>query len=153
MTKLVILITAILLLTITAFQCREEKDCCLPPLCSEKPTLTGIWRLESYENQTTGVTEKDPDPDGKGVVYTFTDNEKEGSIEGHTVMNTVSGGYSLDNTCNFKVLSFGGSKVGEPAWSNKAWLPSDKPGYYQRHDNKLVIYFNGSEERLVFKKI
>jgi len=153
MRKFAISVSALLFFTLAAFQCGDTRECCVPPVCSEKPTITGTWRLESYENQTTGASDKDPDPAGKGVVYTFKDNEKEGTLDGHTVMNTVSGSYKLDKDCNFEVLTFGGSKVGEPAWSSKAWLPSNKPGYYQRYGNKLVIYFNGSEERLLFNKI
>jgi hypothetical protein len=153
MKKLALLTVFTLFFGLTAFQCGKTKDCCVPPLCSEKPTITGTWRLQSFENQTTGVTEQDPDPEGKGVVYTFTDDEKEGTIEGHTVANTISGSYTLDKTCSFRVTVFGGTKVGEPAWSGKAWLPSNKPGYYQVSSTKLVIYFNGTEERLVFKKI
>lgn len=153
MKRLIFTMAIALFLGLSAFECGNHENCCVPPICSEQTTLTGTWRLEAYENQTTGALITDPDPDGKGVVYTFKDNEKEGTIEGHTVANTVDGSYTLDKNCNFKVLVFGGSKVGEPAWSGKAWLPSDKTGYYQRIGSKLTIYFNGSEELLVFRKI
>ncbi len=154
MKRLVFLTIITLFLGLSAFECgSSEENCCVPPLCSDQPTLTGTWRLQAFENQTTGVQTSDPEPDGNGVVFTFKDDEKEGTIEGHTFVNTISGTYTLDKTCNFKVVSFGGTKVGEPGWSAKAWLPSDKTGYYQRIGNTLVIYFNGSEERLVFKKV
>jgi hypothetical protein len=135
-----------------AFQCEETRECCVPPVCSEKPTLNGTWRLVAYENQTTGLTDNDPEPEGKGVVYTFRDNEKTGSVEGHTFANTITGAYKLGDGCALTITAFGGTKVGEPLWSNKAWLPSNKSGYYQIVGNRLVIYFNGTEERLVFER-
>lgn len=153
MKRLAFLIFILLAVGLSAFECGTGKDCCVPPLCSEYNTITGTWRLEAFENQTTGALSGDPEPEGKGVVFTFKDNEKEGTIEGHTFANTVFGTYTLDKTCNFKVVSFGGTKVGEPAWSSKAWLPSNKTGYYQRLGNQLVIYFDGSEERLVFRQL
>jgi hypothetical protein len=153
MKRLTLLLAAMIFLSLSAFECDRGKDCCVPPVCSEKSTLSGTWRLEAYENQTTGIAENDPQPESKGVVFTFADDEKQGTIEGHTFANTINGTYTLDNHCAFKLVSFGGTKVGEPEWSSKAWLPSGKSGYYQIVGSKLVIYFNGSEERLRFKKL
>jgi hypothetical protein len=153
MKRITRLLAAMVFLSLSAFECDSGKNCCVPPVCSEKSTLTGTWRLEAYENQTTGIAENDSQTEGKGVVFTFTDDEKQGTIEGHTFVNTINGTYKLDKNCGFKVVSFGGTKVGEPEWSSKAWLPSGKSGYYQIVGSKLVIYFDGSEERLRFIKI
>jgi hypothetical protein len=153
MKQITLLLAVAIFLTLSAFECNSRKDCCVFPICSEKSTLSGTWRLEAYENQTTGIAENDPQPEDKGVVFTFADDEKQGTIEGHTFVNTVNGSYTLDKNCGFKVVSFGGSKVGEPEWSKKAWLPSSKSGYYQVVGDKLIIYLNGSEERLRFVKM
>ena len=123
----------------------------MPP-CSDKPTLEGTWRLMGYRDISSGNLEADPEPDGKGVVFTFKDNEKMGTLQGRTYMNTVSGTYELMEYCRIKMQSFGGTKVGEPAWSNRAWLASDTIFYYERIENNLTIYRNAGKEGMIFKK-
>ena len=132
-----------------------EKRLCCVNVCSDKPTLEGTWRLTGYRNVSTGELESDPDPDGKGVVFTFKDNEKEGTIEGHTFANTIFGKYSLGEQCRYKILEFGGTKVGEPGWSSKAWLLALAEGNYQRTGNDLTLFRdkgNNVWEGMVFKK-
>ena len=142
----------LIFLFITAFQCGKEVDCCVMPPCSDSATLEGTWKLVGYRDISTGNLQTDPEPDGKGVVYTFTDNEKTGNIEGHTSVNTISGSYELLEYCRLKITSFGGTKVGEPAWSNKAWLASDSTFGYERIGNNLTIYRNKGKEGMVFRK-
>jgi hypothetical protein len=153
MKKLISFVAITLLFGSTAFQCNRE-ECCVMPPCSEKSTLTGTWRLAYYEHVVTGVKDPDPGIDGESVTYQFTDDQKEGKIEGHTFANEVSGSYTLGQGCTFKVTAFGGTKVGEPGWSGKAWLPSDvsATGSYQVSESTLIITFALSPERLVFKK-
>lgn len=138
-----------------AFQCGDTKDCCVFPECSDKPTLEGTWRLTGYRDISTGELESDPDPDGKGVVFTFKDDEKEGTIEGHTSGNTISGKYSLGDQCHYEILEFGGTKVGEPGWSGRAWLLALAEGNYHRNGNELILYRDKGKnvwEGLEFKK-
>ncbi|WP_221389718.1 META domain-containing protein [Dyadobacter sp. NIV53] len=144
--------TILFVLALSAFQCGKQEDCCVLPPCSDKPTLEGTWRLTGYRDISTGSTENDPGPEGKGVIFTFKDNEKDGSISGHTVMNEVSGSYTLGPGCKLNIITFGGTKVGEPGWSGRAWLQSDSSMYYQRIENSLVIYRNKGREGMVFKK-
>ncbi|MCE6990651.1 META domain-containing protein [Dyadobacter sp. CY323] len=140
-----------ILLAFSAFQCREAQDCCVPP-CSEKSTLTGTWRLSAIENLASGTSEPDPDPNGKGVIFTFTDDEKEGAITGHTFVNQVDGSYSLAAECAIVIKEFGGTKVGEPKWSGRAWLASGK-GSYQLAGDKLTLFLNDRETGLVFTRV
>lgn len=143
------------LFTLTAFQCENGKDCCAFPPCSEIASLTGTWRLDYFQNTATGAVDADPEISGKSVVFSFTDDQKNGTISGHTFVNTISGTYTLGANCTFKITSFGGSKVGEPEWSRKAWLPSDSingKGSYHISSDKLVLRFDKSPEQLVFKK-
>lgn len=135
-----------------AFECGDVEDCCVMPPCSDKQSLKGTWRLSGYRNASTGALESDPDPRGKGVVFTFNDNEKAGSIEGHTLVNTISGTYEIMENCRIKISAFGGTKVGEPAWSNRAWLVSDSIYHYQRINDNLTIYRNNGSEAMIFDK-
>ncbi len=152
MKRLAFLIFILLAVGLSAFEC-DNQECCVMPVCSENATLTGTWRLVAFENPVTGTSDTDPDPKGKGVIFNFKDDQKEGSIEGHTVVNTVGGGYTLGPDCSFKILVFGGSKVGEHGWSSKAWLPSNATGFYKVNENKLVIKLDNQEEQLVFSKL
>lgn len=138
----------------TAFECGREVDCCMMPPCTESETLDGTWRLEEFQNISTGATDPDPNIDGKGIVYTFDDDQQQGTISGHTFVNTVMGAYTLSGGCTIRIKSFGGTKIGEPEWSRKAWFPSDSAtsGNYSVIKDKLVIRFGNSTEQFVFRK-
>lgn len=142
------------LLISTAFQCGDDVNCCDLPPCSEIASLNGTWRLQHFQNISTGAIDADPGVEGKSVVYTFQDNQAQGTVTGHTFVNTVSGGYTLGPECSIKIKAFGGSKVGEPEWSGKAWFPSDSAssGFYSVSGDKLIIRFSKNPEQFVFKK-
>ncbi|OJV18572.1 MAG: hypothetical protein BGO21_23865 [Dyadobacter sp. 50-39] len=145
----------LLFVALSAFECDNGKDCCAMPPCSEIASLSGTWRLDYFQNTATGAIDTDPEISGKSVVFTFSDDQKKGTISGNTFVNTVSGAYTLGGNCTFKITSFGGSKVGEPEWSRKAWLPSDSTGgkgSYHIQSNKLILKFDQNPEQLVFKK-
>jgi hypothetical protein len=136
---------------LSASQC-ERKDCCILPPCSDTPTLTGVWVLEGYQHLSTGVPDNiTPDAD-KNVVFNFRDDEMKGTIEGNTFVNTIQGTYELQGDCRIKVITFGGTKVGEPEWSAKAWLASETIYPYEKTGNTLKIYINQGTEVMIFKK-
>jgi hypothetical protein len=135
-----------------AFQC-SRRDCCGMPPCSESHTLQGSWQFTGYRNEANGDFEGNPGVDGQSVIYTFTDNGKEGKIEGKTFSNTVSGTYTLEDFCTYKIKEFGGTKVGEPEWSSRAWLVSGTSERYQRVNNQLVLYRNNGTVAMIFKKV
>lgn len=142
-------------LALTSFECGHGKDCCAMPPCSEIASLAGTWRLDYFENTATGAVDTDPEISGKSVVFSFSDDKKSGTISGHTFVNTIQGTYTLGGSCTFKITSFGGTKVGEPEWSGKAWLPSDSArgkGSYHVQSDKLILKFDQNPEQLVFKK-
>lgn len=155
MKRIVYLLICFVFIALTAFECGNRKDCCVMPPCSEVASIAGAWRLDYFQNTTTGVIDKDPGISGKSVVFTFSDDQKNGTIAGHTFVNTVTGVYTLGPNCTFKITSFGGSKVAEPEWSSKAWLPSDSTGgkgNYHAQSDKLILKFDQNPEQLVFKK-
>jgi hypothetical protein len=155
MKRITSLLIWFIVLALTAFQCENGKDCCAFPLCSEIASLKGTWRLDYFENIATGAVDADPEVSGKSVVFTFSDDKKNGTIAGNTFVNTISGTYTLGENCTFRITGFGGSKVGEPEWSRKAWLPSDSTGgkgTYQVTSDKLILKFDRNPEQLVFKK-
>jgi hypothetical protein len=155
MKRIAYLIVWAVLFTLTAFQCENGKDCCALPPCSEIGSLAGTWRLDYFENTATGAVDADPEISGKSVVFSFSDDQKNGTISGHTFVNTISGAYTLGANCTFKITSFGGSKVGEPEWSRKAWFPSDSTGgkgSYHITSDKLILKFDQKPRTACFQE-
>ncbi|MCF0071684.1 hypothetical protein LZD49_14490 [Dyadobacter sp. CY261] len=155
MKRITSLFALAVLIALTAFDCENGRDCCDLGPCSQMGSLSGTWRLDYFQNTATGAVDTDPEVSGKSVVFTFTDDTKEGTITGHTFVNTVTGNYVLGQGCTFRIVSFGGSKVGEPEWSRKAWFPSDSTGgkgNYHVTSNKLILKFDQNPEQFVFRK-
>lgn len=153
MKKLVKSLSTVFCIAIMAFQC-EEKDCCVmedkdcPPVHSP----AGTWRLYAYQTLSSGRLELDPDPDGRGVVFTFSESGEAGEIKGHTVANEITGSYQRDN-CRFRDIRFGGTKVGEPnSWNSKVWTAMHSAQNFQLVSDELAILFNNNLERMLFRK-
>ncbi len=133
----------------------EKKNSLLHPVdCSSNLALEGTWRLSAYQNLDNGTLQPDPDPKGRGVVFTFSEDSISVSFKGHTVVNSVSGGYSKGAECKLENGIFGGTKVGEPTqWSNKVWSAMNSVGNYGQTQKNLFIYFNQKSEVMIFSKI
>lgn len=100
MKKVFIMIIAMIL-----SHCHKEKNA----------ALTGTWKLIRYHKLTTSTSETEPATISRSIIMQFSDNGHLGKMAGHTVTNTVSGAYELLDNHKMKTLSFGGTKVGEPA--------------------------------------
>ncbi|MPR34321.1 META domain-containing protein [Salmonirosea aquatica] len=132
----------------------EKKDVLPEPAaCGTLPTLEGIWRLRAYQKPSDGTSETDPDPKGRGVVLTFTEEGNAVRFEGHTVANTVSGGYQKSDSCRLEQGTFGGTKVAEPTeFSSRAWVAMNGAEAYGRTTDNLFIYFNSKSEVMIFDR-
>lgn len=151
MKSIVSLVLLALFVGLSASQC--GKDCCGPGPCSEVTSLTGMWQLQGFRNLTTWTVDSLPlNEDNRTVEFTFKDDESTGTITGHTFVNTVSGAYEMLDYCRFKVISFGGTKVGEPEPSGKAWLNSETIYHYERIGNTLTITPHMGKEAMIFRK-
>ncbi len=115
-------------------------------------TLTGRWRLTKYYNLTAGTSEPEPANIPRSIIIDFSDDGSKGKMNGHTVTNTVLGDYELLKGNKIKILSFGGTEVGEPAWGNKFWGAIHSASSYERQGNKLFIFFNSGSEKMEFEK-
>ena len=115
-------------------------------------TLSGNWKLISYEVIQTGTIDNEPQNISRSIIIEFSDNGKIGSLSGHTVTNTVSGEYELKEKNMIEVLSFGGTKVGEPEWGSKFWDAMHNASSYDRTSEKMHIYFNSDTEKMTFNK-
>lgn len=121
--------------------------------CGTLP-LEGTWRLQAYQKLSEGTLESDPDPKGRGVVLTFTEEGKKVRFAGHTVANTVSGGYQKGDSCRLEQGTFGGTKVGEPTeFSSRAWVGMNGAEAYGRGRDQLYIYYNGKSDVMIFERV
>ena len=146
-------ISSICLILLTAFQC-EQKGIVYPEsACTATTTLQGTWRLEAFQTLVTGALDPDPAPQERGVVFTFSEENKSGKITGHTGTNTIFGSYQRGDSCRLESVSFGGTKVGEPnPWSAKVWTAMNSAEVFGQANNQLFIYFNNRSERMIFRK-
>lgn len=144
------------LLLLVFIGCEKKNSEPHPVGCNGKGkyTLEGTWRLNAYQNLKDGTLEPDPNPKDRGVVLTFTEKTDTIGFKGHTVVNTVSGGFSKGGSCRLKDGSFGGTKVGEPTqWSNKVWRALPGAEAYGFTKKNLYFYFNGKSEVMIFSKV
>ena len=123
----------------------------MPP-CSEKTTLTGTCKLKGYLNLETDTLHLNPNTDDRGVVLTFKDAEKAGTIVGHTVSNEVYGTYTLLEGCLVDFSGFGGTKRGENEWSGKVWALMQGKADYSVIGQTLNLDFYELKTRMVFVK-
>ena len=115
-------------------------------------TLSGNWKLISYEVIQTGTIEYEPQNLMRSIIIEFSDKGTIGTLSGHTVTNTVSGDYVLKEKNIIEVLRFGGTKVGEPEWGSKFWDAIHNASSYDRTSEKMNIYFNRNTEIMTFNK-
>lgn len=132
----------ILFFVMTSFVCHKDNNA----------TLNGKWKLIKYHNLTAGTSESEPTTIRRSIIIEFFDNGQTGKMNGHTVTNTVFGDYELIKGNKMKILSLGGTEVVEPDWGNKFWDAIPTASSYERHDNKLFIFFNADSEKMEFKK-
>lgn len=146
MKKFTSLVLIVIFLTLSAAGC-EKESCCK----AEHPVLNGTWELEGYLNRKTNVLKQIPASGGRNVIYTFQDDGHKGAISGTTYSNTVGGSYELLGSSKLMITNFGGSKVGEPEWSGKAWFRYGEY-LYEIRDNSLSIYQETDSEKMIFRK-
>lgn len=114
--------------------------------------MTGKWKLMKYYNLIDKTSESEPENLSRSIIIEFSDNGRMGKMNGHTVTNSVSGEYELLKNNKMKTISFGGTKVGEPDWGNKFWDAIHMASAFERHDNKLFIFFSAGSEKMEFIK-
>lgn len=146
MRKLTSLVLVVILLELSTSGC-EKNSCCKP----DNPVLEGTWQLEGYRDLKTNILKEIPANDGRNVVYTFQNDGRKGTISGKTYSNTVAGSYELLGSSKLMITNFGGSKVGEPEWSGKAWFRYGEY-LYEIRDNSLSIYQKTDNEKMIFRK-
>ncbi len=142
------------LLLLTSIGCERESSIPHPVGCEANSAIEGTWRLDAYQNLGDGTLQPDPDPNGRGVVLNFAEDGQSVSFKGHTVANTVSGGFLKGMSCSLENSYFGGTKVGEPTpWDYKVWDAMNSAEAFGFTKKSLYIYFNGKSKVMIFSKV
>ncbi|MCG8698229.1 MAG: META domain-containing protein [Bacteroidales bacterium] len=134
------------LVTIAFISCDDDI-----PGNDESKTLKGIWKLEAYKN-IDGSDIVSPEADTlRHIILYFNDENDSGSISGHTVANTVFGGYTLPGNDAIDVYQFGGSKVREPDWGSRIWEAMPKADSYFNDSDVMKIFYDNKTKYMLFE--
>jgi len=131
-------------------------------------SINGRWALAYFHDLTTNEKKVRPinyppvmmaftfsdssnrnSTDGATSDNRFSDSPAEGTFEGHTTTNNVSGEYQLQGD-KIKVLSFGGTKRGEYGWGSEFWTTIYRSSSFQLAGDTLRIFFNNDSSVMVF---
>jgi hypothetical protein len=154
-----LLYTAVLL---TVF-CSCKKDSILS--FQDDPSITsvyGTWKLISRENYYTNEVFYKQTADVQGycnssracdIILTFSKINSENKISGHTITNEVYGEFTFDQAMrHFNIVEFGGTKIGEPMWSDNIWKNINHIESYKINGQFLRLYLDNKPESLTFER-
>jgi hypothetical protein len=117
-----------------------------------KETLNGKWKLICFHDLETNIQDCRPaDERSRFITLTFTDDGKEGTLEGQTTTNKVWGSYQIFNGNQMKVKEFGGTKVGESGWGGyMLWKTISQSSSFSYHFDTLLIYYDFDTKAMKF---
>ncbi|GHB52872.1 hypothetical protein GCM10007390_01930 [Persicitalea jodogahamensis] len=112
--------------------------------------------MNAYRKTDSEPLKTDPEPNGRGVVLTFSEEDGTGKFGGHTYVNSVGGNYQKSDSCglgDFTIFSTFATEVYESSeWSRNALNPLRGKVTYGRTEEKLYIYHNKTLVVMVFSK-
>ena len=78
---------------LSAFECGDGKELLCPSaMLGNRFVGRDMAPGTPSQNTATGAVDADPKISDKSVVFSFSDDQKNGTISGHTFVNTISGG-------------------------------------------------------------
>lgn len=100
--------------------------------------IDGTWVVVSYESTNDSITKNDVESwNGMDVILTFTKD----SLYGRNTTNSVKGSYTINNR-NINIISYGGTKVGQPAWGNMFSDAVYKFSSFKINSTQLRFFYN-----------
>jgi hypothetical protein len=112
--------------------------------------IDGKWKIVSYEDyEKASVTVKnDVDSwNGMDVTLTFATD----SLYGYCTTNEVFGKYNLSGRY-FSVVSFVGTKIGQPAWGNMFYNVINQLRSYKINEHQLRFYYDDDEKSITMSR-
>ncbi len=114
----------------------------------DNESLTGIWKVISYENLETEQVYTRSSPESGMADFTQTDIvvtlEQKGDtirLKGHTISNEVFGTFLLKAKDSLHGLRFGGTRVGEPHWGSWFWDAMYSASTYRLKKDRLTLVY------------
>ena len=119
----------------------------------EAQTLNGQWTLICYSNLITGKQDcKSPIDQTRPISLEFKDNGKTGIMSGYTIVNKVTGDYTIGGNNKIKVERFGGTKIAEHGWGNGFWTTINQSSSFKYSADTLVILYDNDTKAMKFLK-
>jgi hypothetical protein len=117
-----------------------------------KPTLNGKWKLICFHDFETNIQDCKPANDpSRYITLTFTDDGVEGTLDGHTTTNKVSGVYKLFSENKIQIEKFGGTKMGESGWGGAMfWRTIRQSSSFTYNSDTLVTYYDNNTKAMKF---
>lgn len=135
-------ITVFPLLFVTLFflDCERERSI---------DSIFGTWVVESYTDHEKNITIGKEDVEswnGMDVVLKLMTD----SLCGTNTTNSIFGSFTLDNN-NIHVITYGGTKVGQPEWGNMfSDIVFDLKTYIIQN-NRLIITYNNNKNSVTLR--
>lgn len=142
----------ILIIGIVIFSISCEKDLVTRDIDDDASitAIKGTWIVVSYEDYEKNSVIKKTDVDswnGLDVILTFTTD----SLYGTNTTNSVSGIFTISER-TIHVISYGGTKVGQPEWGNMFSDCVHILESYRINNNQLRFYYNNSKNSVTFNR-
>jgi hypothetical protein len=118
-------------------------------------TLTGKWKLTQYTDFKTGKIDSIPAKcdDQKNMVFNFSDNQKEGTLGGQTISNSLTFQYSLSAKNKITTSLLLSAKVGDfEKFAQMFEGAIEKATTYKIDGNTLIIYYDNDTKCMLFIK-
>jgi hypothetical protein len=114
------------------------------------PNINGKWKVVSYEDfEKNSITVKnDVDSwNGMDVILTFAND----SLWGYCTTNAMTGRYSLAGR-EIHIISYGGTKIGQPEWGNMFTKVIYEVESYAINDHKLRLYYDDANKSVTMTR-
>ena len=147
MRKILLVIVSILAITLSCDKEEVNKDF---QDDESIPNINGKWKVISYEDfEKASITVKnDVDSwNGMDVILTFATD----SLYGYCTTNSMTGRYSLSGR-NIHIISYGGTKVGQPEWGNMFLKAIYDVESFEVNKYQLRFYYDDSEKSVTFSR-
>ena len=106
--------------------------------------IIGTWVVSSYEDFIiNSVIEKSDTDSWNGMDVTLTFESE--SFSGRNTTNQVEGTYVL-NADSIRILSYGGTKIGQPEWGNMFSTVVHSLETYDISQSQLKFYYNSGSK-------
>lgn len=118
-------------------------------------TLNGTWKVVSFEDLTTNMTEFKTQENswGKDIIVTFNDNLDPNLFSGKVTTNSVQGEFEYAGQRQFTLSRYGSTFAGQPVWADKfGTAVLDGNVTFAINSEKLRIYYDNKTKSVTLTR-